>query len=147
MLLSVSRSEFTGIPTICLIGTLLGGTFLGPVTAVAQPPYTRVQEWQFHRDSTAAIAHGAYDDARALASTRAAADPSATALLAQLEILRGKYEAAENRLRPVASANPVSAASLELALLYDYLGRRDEASPRLEMLLDRLQRSREPLDM
>ena len=147
MSLSVFRSGFTGIPAICLTGAFLGGACLVPVTAVAQSPYTQVQERQFHRDATAALAHGAYDDARALASTRDTDDPSATALLAQLEILRGEYEAAENRLRPVASANPISAASLELALLHDYLGRADEAMPRLEMLLDRLQRSREPLDM
>lgn len=145
--LSVFRSGFTGIPAICLTGAFLGGACLVPVTAVAQSPYTQVQERQFHRDATAALAHGAYDDARALASTRDTDDPSATALLAQLEILRGEYEAAENRLRPVANANPISAASLELALLHDYLGRADEAMPRLEMLLDRLQRSREPLDM
>ena len=129
------------------IRLLLCIVVLLPAAVMAQPRYTRAQEQQFHRDATGALAHGSDDEARALAATRSADDPSAAALLARLDIQRGNYEAAEERLAPVADANPISAAGLELALLYDYLGRRDEAVPRLDVLLDRLQRSREPLDL
>ncbi len=130
-----------------LCHVLLCIAMLWPAAVLAQPRYTRAQEQQFHRDATGALARGSDDEARALAATRTADDPSAAALLARLDIQRGNYEAAEERLAPVAAANPISAAGLELALLYDYLGRRDEAVPRLDVLLDRLQRSREPLDL
>ena len=118
-----------------------------PGAASAQQRFTRVQEEQFHRAATRALAHGAYDEARELAEARDPADPSAAALLSRLEILRGDYAAAESRLEPIAATDPVSAAGLELALLQHYLGRRNEATPRLTMLVDRLQRSREALDL
>ena len=118
-----------------------------PGAASAQQRFTRVQEEQFHRAATRALAHGAYDEARELAEARDPADPSAAALLSRLEILRGDYAAAESRLEPIAATDPVSAAGLELALLQHYLGRRNEATPRLTMLVDRLQRSRAALDL
>ena len=118
-----------------------------PGAASAQQRFTRVQEEQFHRAATRALAHGAYEEARELAEARDPADPSAAALLSRLEILRGDYAAAESRLEPIAATDPVSAAGLELALLQHYLGRRNEATPRLTMLVDRLQRSREALDL
>ena len=117
-----------------------------PAAASAQGRYTRAQEEQFHRAASRALAHGAYDEARELANARDAADPSAAALLARLDVLGGDYAAAESRLAPIAATNPVSAAGLELALLQHYLGRRNEATPRLTLLVDRLQRSREALD-
>lgn len=117
-----------------------------PAAAAAQRRYTRAQEEQFHRAATRALAHGAYDEARELADTRDPADPSAAALLARLDVLGGDYAAAESRLEPIAATNPLGAAGLELALLQHYLGRLNEATPRLNMLVDRLQRSREALD-
>ncbi|MBM62266.1 MAG: hypothetical protein CL484_04895 [Acidobacteria bacterium] len=121
--------------------------FLLPGFTLGQPRYTRAQEDQFHRAVTTALAHGAYDDARQIASERDASDPSAAALLARLDILGGDYIAAETRLTPVAAANPVSGASLELALLQQYLGRREEAIPQLQVLVSRLRRSTDPLDL
>ena len=118
-----------------------------PAAVAAQDRYTLAQEEQFHRAATQALAHGAYDEARELADTRGSADPSAAALLARLDALGGDYAAAESRLEPIAAANPLSAAGLELALLQHYLGRWNEATPRLNMLVDRLQRSSEPLDL
>lgn len=125
----------------------LGVACLWPVAVAAQERYTRAEEDEFHRAATRALAHGEYDEARALAEERDAADPSSAALLARLDVLRGEYEAAEARLAPVAEANPVSAAGLELALLQQYLGRRDEAAARFRVLVDRLQRSPDAVDL
>ena len=125
----------------------LGVACLWPAAAAAQERYTRADENEFHRAATRALAHGEYDEARALAAERDAADPSASALLARLDVLRGEYEAAEARLAPVAAANPISAAGLELALLQHYLGRRDEAAARFRALVDRLQRSPDAVDL
>ena len=121
---------------------------VGGATAVfAQPQYTRVQEADFHRAVTRAFAHGAYDEARAAAEERDASDPSAAAVLARLDFLRGDYAAAEARLMPVAERHPISGASLELALLQQYLGLHDEATRRFRVLIGRLQRSSEALDL
>ena len=129
-----------------VLGALACAALLWPHPVSGQPP-TRAQETEFHRAVTGALAHGDYDEVRRLAEARDAADPSAAAVLARLDIMRGEYAAAENRLTPVADVNPISGAGLELALLYDYLGRRDEALPRLRVLLDRLRRSPDPLDL
>ena len=129
-----------------VLGALACAALLWPHPVSGQPP-TRAQETEFHRAVTGALAHGDYDEARRLAEARDVADPSAAAVLARLDILRGEYTAAETRLTPVAGVSPISGAGLELALLYDYLGRRDEALPRLRVLLDRLRRSPDPLDL
>ena len=126
---------------------VLGAACLWPAAASAQARYTQAEEEEFHRAATRALAHGARDEARDLAGGRDAGDPSAAALLAQLDRQRGEYAAAEERLAPVAAEHPVSAAGLELALLQRYLGRRDEASARLRTLVDRLQRSPAAVDL
>jgi Tfp pilus assembly protein PilF len=130
-----------------ILSAALCAVLLWPAAASAQSRYTRAQEQQFHRAATRALAHGAYDEAAALARERDDQDPSAAALLARLDIRRGEYAAAEARLSPIVAANPISGAGLELGLLQHYLGRRDVAIPRLSLLVDRLQRSREPLDL
>ena len=118
-----------------------------PLAASAQDRYAPAEEDQFHRAVTRALAHGAYDEARDLAEARDRADPSAAAVLARLDILRGDYAAAESRLEPIVATNPFSAAGLELALLQRYLGRRTEANARLTVLVDRFRRSGEALDL
>ena len=135
-----------GFGVLCAV-VALGVACVWPAAATAQERFTRAEEDEFHRAATRALAHGEYDEARALAGERDAADPSAAALLARLDVLRGEYEAAEARLAPVAEANPISAAGLELALLQQYLGRRDEAAARLRVLVDRLQRSPDAVDL
>ena len=135
-----------GFGVLCAV-VALGVACVWPAAATAQERFTRAEEDEFHRAATRALAHGEYDEARALAGERDAADPSAAALLARLDFLRGEYEAAEARLAPVAEANPISAAGLELALLQQYLGRRDEAAARLRVLVDRLQRSPDAVDL
>ncbi|MEE2637985.1 MAG: tetratricopeptide repeat protein, partial [Acidobacteriota bacterium] len=130
-----------------IVSVTLCTLVLWPAGVGAQQRYTRAQEEQFHRTTSQALAHGVYDEARKLAEDRDATDPFAASVLAQLEILAGDYEAAVNRLNPVVADHPVSGASLELALLDQYLGRRDEAVRRLSMLVERLQRSPEALDL
>ena len=93
-----------------LLGVFACVALLGALPAVAQ--VTRAQETEFHRAVTRALAHGDHDEARRLAEERDAADPSAVAVLARLDIVRGEYAAAEERLTPVAAANPVSGAGL-----------------------------------
>ena len=139
----------TRLPGLGVLGAavVLGVACLWSAAASAQERYTRAEEDDFHRAATRALAHGAYDEAQALADERDAADPSAAALLARLDVLRGEYEAAEARLAPVAAANPISAAGLELALLHHYLGRRDEAAARLRVLVDRQQRSPDAVEL
>ncbi len=139
-------SRRPGLGVLCA-AVAIGVACLRPVSAPAQERYTRAQEDEFHRAATRALAHGEYDEARVLAGERDAADPSAVALLARLDILRGEYEAAEERLVPVAAENPIGAAGLELALLHQYLGRRDEAAARFRVLVDRLQRSPDAVDL
>ena len=140
------KSRRPGFGVLCA-AVALGAACLWPAAAAAQERYTRAEEDEFHRAATRALAHGEYDEARTLAEERDAADPSSSALLARLDVLRGEYEAAEARLAPVAEANPVSAAGLELALLQQYLGRRDEAAVRFRVLVDRLQRSPDAVDL
>ena len=118
---------------------------LAPDSGAAQTGYTTAQEIEFHRAATRALARGDHDAARSLAEERSAEDPAGAALLARLDILAGDYEAAEIRLAPIAERNLVSAAGLELALLQHYLGRRDEAEPRLNTIAMQFQRSRSPL--
>ena len=130
-----------------LISAALCAVVVCPATASAQRRYTRAQENQFHRAATRAVAHGAYDEARELAESREASDPSAAAVLARLDILAGEYDVAEARLVPIVATNPISGAGLELALLQQYLGRRDEAAVRLRTLVDRLRRSAEAVDL
>ena len=139
-------SRRPGFGVLCA-AVALGVAGLWPASASTQERYTRGQEDEFHRAATRALAHGAHDEARDLAGERDAADPSSAALLARLDILRGEYEAAQARLAPIAETNPISAAALELALLDQYLGRRDEAAARLRVLVERLQRSPDAVDL
>ncbi len=80
----------------------------------------------FPRAARRAIAHGQPAQAEALAKARPANDPDAAAVLARLAVAHGKYDEAIARLQPVAAARPGSDAALELGLLLQRLGRRDE---------------------
>ena len=139
-------SRCPGLGGFCA-AVVLGVACLWSASASAQARYTQAEETEFHRAAARALAHGDRDEARALAGERDAGDPSAAALLARLDMRRGDYAAAERRLAPVAAEHPVSAAALELALLHRYLGRRDEAAARLRVLVDRLQRSPDAVDL
>ncbi|MBW8894780.1 MAG: tetratricopeptide repeat protein [Acidobacteria bacterium] len=81
-----------------------------------------------------AIAHGKPAEAEAQARSRAADDPAAVAVLAHMAIEKGQYNDAIGMLRPVVNRVPLSDAALELALLLQTLGRRNEAAPLLNVL-------------
>jgi len=81
-----------------------------------------------------AIAHGKPAEAESLARARPADDPAATAILAHLAIDKGRYDDAVSMLRPVVSRQPLSDAALELAFLFQMLGRSNEAAPLLNVL-------------
>lgn len=124
---------------------VLAVVWLAPALARAQT-YTPAEEQEFHESATRALAHGALDDAEALAASRDVRDPSAAALRARLLIARGQYAEAETDLTPVAGTAPSSAAGLELGLLLTSLGRADEARPYLDAVMSKGGGSRESLD-
>ncbi len=124
---------------------VLAAVWLVPAPARAQS-YTPAEEQEFHQDATRAIAHGAVDDAEALAASRDASDPSAAALRARLLIARGQYEEAESVLTPVAQGDRSSAAGLELGLLLASLGRATEARPYLDAVMSKGGGSPDTLD-
>jgi tetratricopeptide (TPR) repeat protein len=82
-----------------------------------------------------AIAHGQLDEAEAAASRRPPDDAAAAAVRGQIAALRGRYEDALAILEPVARAQPGTDAALQLGLLQQLLGRRQEASRVLQGVL------------
>jgi cellulose synthase operon protein C len=84
----------------------------------------------------AALAHGDRAGAERLAGERPE-DPAAAAVRARLAGDRGEYAAAIAMLEPVASAEPLSDAALELGLLYERVGRREDASRVLSTIYNR----------
>ena len=116
-------------------------------TVQGQTRFTPEQQHSFHRQVTAALAHGAYDEAEELASTRPDDDPSAAALRARLLILRGRYAEAEAVVGPVARANPSSVAGLEFGLLLERTGRSAQAADYLEAVVSAAARSPVALEL
>ena len=116
-------------------------------TPGAQTRYTRTQEQEFHEATSAAIAHGDYDEASELAGARADDDPSAAAVRARLLVLAGELDSAETLIAPVAEAQPFSAAGLEYAQLLAATGRRDQAVPYFRAVADAGTVSRQALDL
>src|SRR5216110_52123 len=109
-------------------------------TAVAVPSHgqqTPPSPQAFPVSAWRAIAHGKSGEAEALARARPADDPAAVAVLAHLAIEKGRYNDAIAMLEPAARRAPLSDAGLELALLYQRLGRQGDASQLLNMLYQR----------
>jgi len=73
-------------------------------------------------------------------------DPRAVALRARAHIARGRYQEAEKLLVPAVAAAPGSDAALELGVLQQYLGRRDDAARTLNRLVSG-QQSRAATDL
>ena len=102
----------------------------------AQPRFTPAQQQEFHQQGAAALAHGQYDEATEVASSRPGDDPDAAALRARLLVLDGRHRDAEALIAPLAEANPASAAGLEFALLLTRTGRAMEATPYFQAVID-----------
>jgi tetratricopeptide (TPR) repeat protein len=81
-----------------------------------------------------AIAHGKPAEAEALARARPAGEPAAAAVLGHLEIEKGRYQEAIAILQPAANRAPLGDAALELALLFQKLGRAGDASLLLNVI-------------
>ncbi len=110
---------------LAIVGVVLCALVQGSSTGGAQG--TQANE-PFPRAARRAIAHGQPAQAEALAKARPANDPDAAAVLARLSIAHGAYDDAIARLQPVAAAHPGTDAALELGLLLQRLGRRDEGT-------------------
>ena len=85
----------------------------------------------FARVARRALAHGRPEEAATLARGRPADDPSAVAVLARTAMMAGRYDEALRMLEPVAQNDGGGEASLELGLLYQYLGRSEQATEAL----------------
>ena len=86
----------------------------------------------FARAARRAVAYGGVAEAEALAKGRPAGDSEAAAVLARLAIRRGDYEGARTLLEPAAVSDPSGEAALELGLLLQWWGKRDDGSQLLE---------------
>jgi tetratricopeptide (TPR) repeat protein len=119
-------------PAVVLFASLCAWT---AVTAPShgQQPVTAAP-LAFPASAWRAIAHGKPAEAEALAKARPADDPAAIAVLAHLASDKGRYDEALAMLQPAANRAPLSDAGLELALLFQKLGRAGEASRLLNVL-------------
>mgnify|MGYP003586692862 CR=1 FL=1 len=86
------------------------------------------------QDAVRALAQGRRDDAARMARAEGPDDPGAAVVLARLAADRGHYDEAETILRAAAGRAPAGAAALELGLLLQQRGRRDDARGVLEAL-------------
>jgi len=78
---------------------------------------------------------GQYDQIDGL--LRSATDERSTVLRARAHVARGRYAEAEKLLAGVVASNPAGDATLELGLLQQYLGRRQDAARTLGTVLAR----------
>ena len=101
-----------------------------------------VSSWEFVADATVRIGHGQADEAVALALARPAGDPDAAAIVARVDVRRGRLADAEARLVPAVALAPLGEAALELGLLYQVTGRGEEATQLLRPLVDAASTSR-----
>jgi len=111
-----------------MIGILALIVCFGVTGSAVRRPETAVQS-DFWRAANTALAHGKRDEAEKMATARGASDSGAAAILARLLIERGKYKDAQTLLEPVAAKDPSGDAALELALLYQRIGRAGDAAP------------------
>src|SRR6185503_9078460 len=81
-----------------------------------------------------ALNTGRYDEVDPL--LKGATDLRATTLRARAAIARGRYADAEKLLTPAAASAPASDAALELGLLQQYLGKRQDARRTLQRVMD-----------
>ena len=85
--------------------------------------------------ATRAFNAGQYDEVVNL--LRTSTDARSLVLRARADIARGRYADAEKLLAPLAASSPGSDAALELGLLQQYLGRRQDALRTLQGVLNR----------
>ena len=118
-------------PAVVLFFSLCVWTAVTPPSHGQQPAAAALA---FPVSAWRAIAHGKPAEAESLARARPADDPAAIAVLAHLTIDKGRYDDALAMLRPAAQRAPLSDAALELALLFQRLGRPGDASLSLNVI-------------
>jgi tetratricopeptide (TPR) repeat protein len=101
-----------------------------PSAQTAQPPAPLTPADQ----AAQALNSGRYADVDGI--LKGATDARSVALRARAAIARGRYADAEKLLTAAAAASPASDAALELGLLQQYLGRRQEATRTLQRILN-----------
>jgi tetratricopeptide (TPR) repeat protein len=106
------------------------------VAVAGTAPAAQVPPASAPSPAAVALNAGRYAEVERLLSS--ATDPASVALRARARIARGEYAEAEALLTSAANAQPVSDAALELGLLELYLGRQDEGTRRLRLLVNRL---------
>jgi cellulose synthase operon protein C len=106
--------------------------------AINQASYAQQERTELSPEQAmwAALAHGDRAGAERLAAERPG-DPTAAAVRARLAGDRGDYAAAIAMLEPVAAVEPLSDAALELGLLYERVGRREDATRVLATIYNR----------
>ena len=118
-------------PAIVVFASLCVWTVFTPASHGQQ---TSGPALPFPASAWRAIAHGKPAEAEALAQARPTNDPAAIAVLAHLDIARGRFAEALSKLQPAANRAPLTDATLELGLLFQKLGRVEEASPLLTVI-------------
>ncbi|MGE4056626.1 MAG: hypothetical protein AB7F99_17690, partial [Vicinamibacterales bacterium] len=93
-----------------------------------------------------ALNEGRYDEVAELTAGLAPTDPTGVVLRARADIARGRYQEAEQALRPIAQQDPEGDAALELGLLLHYL-RREEARPILDDVASGISSARDAADL
>jgi tetratricopeptide (TPR) repeat protein len=104
-----------------------------PAAAAAEQPQRPAQQTPPLAAAARALNAGQFDQVETL--LKGNAEPQAVVLRARADIHRGRYGDAEAALRPLAQAAPAGEAALELGLLQQRLGRRQDAANTLEGVL------------
>jgi tetratricopeptide (TPR) repeat protein len=129
-------TRIVGLPR--LAGALLLGVAVAAVLAVSATlpsAQTSPAAPQTPADrALQALETGRYDEVDGL--LKGVTDARATTLRARAAIARGRYVDAEKLLAPAAGSAPASDAALELGLLQQYLGKRDDARRTLSRIAD-----------
>src|SRR5687767_13657300 len=110
------------------VGLVVSATLPSAQTPPAGQPLTPADLAQL------ALNTGRYEEVDPL--LKGATDGRATTLRARAAIARGRYAEAEKLLTPAAASAPSSEAALELGLLQQYLGRRQDARRTLQRVVD-----------
>ncbi len=126
------------ILSICLG---LAGSAVRPSHLYSQP----ASPADFARSAATAIAHGKRAEAEQLANARGVGDSAAAVVLAQLAMETGKYGEAQTMLEHFVQRDPNGDAALQLALVYQAIGRDGDAQPLLTGVMRRGSASQDPL--
>jgi tetratricopeptide (TPR) repeat protein len=119
------------------VGLLLAMTAASPTAAQSQSSDEETTPATILRDAQRAFRSGQYDKVDELTAPIAASLGDAALVRARAAIARGRYDAAIGWLKPLAASDRGGPAALDLGLLQLSLGRRAEAEPLLQAVVQR----------